>query len=123
MKISELKNFRIDATKTHFEIADRFEECMRSRVGKLTVSQEWPLRLEDTRDKSLVVSLGGDGTYLRTSSMMDNPDVPLLGINTDPGRSLGILCSKFLYKERSSPNHIAKIFDQIENGKFQWMIR
>lgn len=91
---------------------------MRSRVGKLTVSQEWPLTLEDTRDKSLVVSLGGDGTYLRTSSMMDNAAVPLLGINTDPGRSLGILCSKFLYKERSSPNHIAKIFDQIERGKF-----
>lgn len=82
------------------------------------MTQEWPLKLEDTRDKSLVVSLGGDGTYLRTSSMMDNPDVPLLGINTDPGRSLGILCSKFLYKERSSPAHIAKIFDQIESGKF-----
>jgi NAD kinase len=46
---------------------------MKSRVGKLTVSQEWPLTLEDTRDKTLVVSLGGDGTYLRTSSMMDNP--------------------------------------------------
>jgi NAD kinase len=81
------------------------------------------LRVEDTRDKSLVVSLGGDGTYLRTSSMMDNSEVPLLGINTDPARSLGILCSKFLYKERSSPKHIAKIFDQLEEGKFSWMIR
>lgn len=83
---------------------------MRPRVNKLTVSQEWPLRPEDTRDKSLVVSLGGDGTYLRTSSMIDNPFVPLLGINSDPGRSLGMLCGKFLYKHRSKKKHIDRIF-------------
>lgn len=70
------------------------------------MSQEWPLTPEDTKDKSLVISLGGDGTYLRTSSMIDNSNVPILGINTDPGRSLGILCGKFLYKERSSAKHI-----------------
>jgi len=46
----------------------------------------------------LVITLGGDGTYLRTASMIHNPHVPLLGINTDPGRSLGVLCGKFIYK-------------------------
>jgi len=61
--------------------------------------------------KSLVISLGGDGTYLRTSSMMVDSTIPLLGINTDPSRSLGILCGKFLYKERSSKKHIEKIFN------------
>ena len=123
---SEIKlsiSFRIDATNTHFDIANRFEEVMRSRVGKLTVSQEWPLRVEDTRGKSLVVSLGGDGTYLRTSSMIDDPNIALLGVNTDPGRSLGILCSKFLYKERSSAKHINKTFDQLEQQKFSWFVR
>lgn len=106
-----LINNWMDATNTHFEIADRFESVMRSRVGKLSVTQEWPLTVDDTRGKSLVVSLGGDGTYLRTSSMIDDPNVALLGVNTDPGRSLGILCGKFLYKERSSEKHINKTFD------------
>jgi len=113
----------IDATQTHFEICEKFEETTRSIVDNLTVVQEWPLTNEDTLDKTLVISLGGDGTYLRTSSMIDNNNLPLLGINTDPGRSLGILCSKFLYKERSSPKHIQKIFSQIEQQQFTWMHR
>ena len=55
--------------------------------------------------------MGGDGTYLRTSSMVLNDNIPVLGINTDPARSLGILCSKFLYKDRSNEKNIEKIFD------------
>lgn len=74
------------------------------------MSQEWPLRPEDVDGKTLVISLGGDGTYLRTSSMILNPNTPLLGINSDPGRSIGMLCSKFLYKQRSSKKTIDKIF-------------
>jgi hypothetical protein len=46
--------------------------------------------------------------------MMQSPDVPLLGINTDPDRSMGILCGKFLFKKRSSEKHIEKIFKQLE---------
>ena len=81
------------------------------------------MRTEHTRGKSLIISLGGDGTYLRTSSMIDCNKVPLLGINTDPGRSLGILCSKFLYKERSSKTYIDRLFQQLEEGSFEWMHR
>ena len=59
MSLNIFISFRVDATNTHFDIANRFEEVMRSRVGKLTVSQEWPLRVEDTRGKSLVVCIPG----------------------------------------------------------------
>lgn len=55
--------------------------------------------------------------------MIDDPNIALLGVNTDPGRSLGILCSKFLYKERSSAKHINKTFDQLEQKKFSWFVR
>ena len=123
MNIIDIFSHRIDANKTHFEISDRFEEVIKTRVNKLTVSQEWPLTVADTVGKSLVISLGGDGTYLRTSSMIDNCHVPLLGINTDPSRSLGILCGKFLYKERSSKKHIEKIFNQIEEERFSYNYR
>ena len=36
---------------------------------------------------------------------------------------MGILCAKFLYKNRSKESNIHKIFDQIENMQFQWMFR
>lgn len=103
----------IDATQTHFDICEKFEQVARPFCDQLTVVQEWPLRPKDTRDKSLIISLGGDGTFLRTSSMIESCDTPLVGINTDPGRSLGILCSKFLYKDRTQPAHIEKIFVQL----------
>lgn len=69
------------------------------------------MTVEDCKGRSLIISLGGDGTFLRTSSMITNCKTPILGINTDPGRSLGILCSKFLYKDRSKDSAIHKIFD------------
>jgi len=40
---------------------------------------------EDISDEiDLVVSLGGDGTFLKTSSMVPDSEKPILGINTDP---------------------------------------
>ena len=92
-------------------MCDRFEKVLKERVNNLSTIQEWDLRHEDVEGKSLIVSVGGDGTYLRTSSMIENSQQPLLGINTDPGRSLGILCAKFLYKNRSKESDINKIFD------------
>jgi len=41
--------------------------------------------------------IGGDGTYLRTAGIIDNPYIPILGLNTDPSRSIGYLCNKKVY--------------------------
>ena len=32
----------------------------------------------------LILSLGGDGTFLKTASMIKNRHMPILGVNTDP---------------------------------------
>jgi len=39
--------------------------------------------LEDP-DIELILSLGGDGTFLKTASMIKNRQMPILGVNTDP---------------------------------------
>jgi len=67
-----LINNWLDASRTHFEVAERIEEVLRERANKVTVIQEWPLGIKDTKGKSLVISVGGDGTFLRTSSMVMN---------------------------------------------------
>ncbi len=74
------------------------------------MTQEWPLTAHEVASKSLIISLGGDGTFLHTSSMIESDQIPILGINTDPSRSLGNLCNKFLYKERTKEKHIDKLF-------------
>jgi NAD+ kinase len=93
------------------------------KVNNLTYKRERDLTPEDYVGKSLVISLGGDGCFLGSCSMVVDPELPMLGINTDPGRSLGILCGKFIYKQRSQKKHIEKIFTQIEEQKYTWLYR
>lgn len=40
------------------------------------------LLVEDTRDLDVVLSVGGDGTFLRTAAQVNKRNIPILGINT-----------------------------------------
>jgi len=61
------------------------------------------LKPEDFVGKDLIFSLGGDGTFLKTASMVQVNTLPILGVNTDPVRSVGHLCSrKCSFKDRES---------------------
>lgn len=61
-----------------------------ARLGIETVSR-WRGQARASRRYDLVLSLGGDGTLLDTSHRVP-ARIPLLGINSDPGRSVGALC-------------------------------
>lgn len=37
--------------------------------------------------------MGGDGTFLKTASMIKTNSMPIFGVNTDPSRSVGHLTS------------------------------
>lgn len=52
------------------------------------------LQRKDIDDADFIFSMGGDGTFLRTASLIQNcGTAPLLcGVNTDPSRSEGFLC-------------------------------
>lgn len=53
-------------------------------------------RLDYTRDKidwaDIVMSTGGDGTFLLAASMIQNNRKPVIGFNSVPERSEGYLC-------------------------------
>nr|ALS04112.1 mitochondrial NAD kinase-like protein [Acartia pacifica] len=66
----------------------------------------------------LIVTTGGDGTFLMGSSKILNRNKPILGINTDPTRSEGHLC---LPKHYSF--NIQEAIDAIFRGKFKWFFR
>jgi len=48
------------------------------------------------KDENLVVSVGGDGTLLWTQSFVGS-DIPVFGVNSDPGRSVGYLCAADMF--------------------------
>lgn len=57
----------------------------------------------------LIITVGGDGTFLRTAHFVKN-DVPLLPVNSDPKQSVGALCSVTIGNFRSK-------MDEILSGK------
>ena len=66
----------------------------------------------------MVVTTGGDGTFLMGSSKILNRSKPVIGINTDPTRSEGHLC---LPKHFSF--NVKEAVDAIMNGHFRWFFR
>jgi len=58
-------------------------------------------------------NIGGDGTYLRTAGIIENKDTPMLGINTDPTRSIGFLCNNKIYND-TKEKQLARIFDNLD---------
>ena len=74
------------------------------------------------RHKFIQVYAGGDGTFLKTASMIRNRHLPVLGVNTDPSRSIGCLCNKrIFYDDRK--NQIERMFRYIEQENFEFFYR
>jgi len=82
------------------------------------------LTAEDLEDPEieLILSLGGDGTFLKTASMIKNRQMPILGVNTDPQRSVGCLCNRKVYHD-SSDADINKMMRYIERENFEYFMR
>lgn len=69
----------------------------------------------------VVISAGGDGTFLSAASKIKNRNKPLIGINTDPARSEGHLCLP--KKKTQDLPSIQETFNKIISGDFRWKWR
>lgn len=72
---------------------------------------EAKLLTEDALDLDLVLSIGGDGTFLRTAAWVNRQDIPILGINT--GR-LGFLADVSNSEIEDTLDEIFKNYYQVE---------
>ena len=70
----------------------------------------------------LILSLGGDGTFLKTASFIKNRHIPILGVNTDPQRSVGCLCNRKVF-HASCEDDIVKMMRYIERENFEFFDR
>lgn len=75
-----------------------------------------------TEDKidwaDVIITSGGDGTFLMAASKVTSRDKPVIGVNSDPTKSVGHLClpSKF-------SNNFDKVLALLKEGKFQWLYK
>ncbi|GLD99411.1 hypothetical protein PINS_up008130 [Pythium insidiosum] len=67
----------------------------------------------------MVFSAGGDGTFLKAASYVNQP-IPVAGLNTDPGRSEGKLCC---YSVDHVESRFKVALDRLLSGNFRWRLR
>ena len=65
----------------------------------------------------MVLSLGGDGTFLRAASAIRTPNLPIFGINTDPSRSIGAMAACAV-KNEDHLNTVVKYLNQNDPLEF-----
>lgn len=75
------------------ESNERTIELVLKTLEKVRIDYEINTRqnVRLSKDEDIVFSIGGDGTFLWTQSYV-LPGIPVFGINSDPGRSVGYLC-------------------------------
>ena len=54
--------------------------------------------------------------------MIENSNTPMLGLNTDPSRSIGFLCNNKIYNDMKE-KQIEKLFDNLEKENFEYFWR
>lgn len=66
----------------------------------------------------VVITSGGDGTFLMAASKINNRNKPVIGVNSDPTRSIGHLCLPKKYS-----NNFGEALRLFSEGKFRWKYR
>ncbi|GAB1608248.1 NAD kinase 2, mitochondrial-like [Argonauta hians] len=69
----------------------------------------------------IVISAGGDGTFLSAASKITNRDKAVIGINTDPSRSEGYLCLPKI--KTANLKSMKESFNKLLSGEFRWRWR
>jgi NAD+ kinase len=97
------------AHSEHAETLKRLEqELLRRKIEfKTLVRSELTSPVTDV---DLLISVGGDGTFLDASHYLDS--VPILGVNSSGSSSFGHLCS-------ANEKTLARVLDEIASGKMQ----
>ncbi|CEP00489.1 NAD(+) kinase [Plasmodiophora brassicae] len=119
-RMEAVRDARVGAAhEAHQEATDLVCSYLASR--RVSIRLKETLSRDDIEWAHLVLSIGGDGTFLRAShSFNDLETTPLLGINSSPESSFGFYCAA---TARSFPS----LFERLERSEVEprplWRMR
>lgn len=67
-----LGHLRKEATNIHTTVADQVIESMKASGRQVNVQRDYKLQPSDLQNIDLVMSLGGDGTFLKAASLINS---------------------------------------------------
>lgn len=70
-------------------------------------------------DDTLLVTLGGDGTYLQAAQKIDNLSSKILGINSNIESSVGKLCGYGLDPKSAFEPQVDNLIGRLQNDQFE----
>jgi len=110
------------AVRHHHNIHKALEvsvaETLESAGVETRVVKRFEYNDEMVKWADMIVTTGGDGTFLMAASKILNRGKPVIGINTDPTRSEGHLCLPKHYSY-----NIKEAMDLLLAGNFRWFYR
>lgn len=71
----------------------------------------------------MVCTMGGDGTFIQTAQAIGSRDVLTLGINPEPGNSLGYLCGYQFNDKKEIARGARKLLHRFQNNKISTLVR
>ncbi|XP_033737954.1 NAD kinase 2, mitochondrial-like [Pecten maximus] len=104
----------------HYKCVDLIHRILKQHSIETRVVNRFQYNEEVVNWADLIVTAGGDGTYLLAASKIKVKDKPIIGINTDPKRSEGYLC---LSKKQFPAENFGEAVKRILEGKFKWKWR
>lgn len=90
-------------------IANKIKFVTVDRFGYTEDKIEWA---------DVIVTSGGDGTFLMAASKVTSRDKPVIGVNSDPTKSVGHLCLPSYYSDKFD-----KVLELLKEGKYQWQYK
>ncbi len=109
MEFIRKKTKDVEAMKQSDNIQKHSLDKIISVVDKSGINYDIMYRadLTEINNKDLVISVGGDGTFLEVSHYIRN-GIPVLGVNSNPERSIGYFCCTHAEKFEIYLNEIEK---------------
>lgn len=77
-------------SEKHLSTLRNIDNLLKDKIHKIINVGD--LKTKDFENVDLVITIGGDGTFIKASSFINN-NMPLLGINSEPDKSEGALTS------------------------------
>lgn len=122
-KQMSMRGFVYDRLKTshdhHVHALEDITNSFKEHGIEVSVVDANQMSHEAIQGVDMVFSAGGDGTFLKAASFVNQP-IPVAGLNTDPVRSEGKLCC---YSVDSVESRFTIALERLLKGDFEWRYR